>query len=81
MTLCILVMLNIRSDLYCVFVSSPFESFLLIKARGIFNGCILLTRGQLWCPKPIPISLLSLPVGSEQINKEKGARPQAPIVD
>lgn len=32
------------------------ESFHLIKARGIFNGCILLTPDQLWCPKPIPIS-------------------------
>lgn len=78
---CIRVKLNIRSDFYSIFVCSPFESFHLIKARRILNDCILLTPGQLWCPKPIPISSLSLPIGSEEINNEMGARPREPIVD
>lgn len=42
---------------------------------------MLLTPGQLWCPKPIPVSLFSLPIGSQEIDSEKAARPQAQIVD
>lgn len=69
-----------RRSYFCNFCS-PDVSFQLIKAMGIFNGCILLTLDQLYCPKPILISPPLFPIGSERIDNEQGVQPRAPIVD